>query len=142
MGFVLNHNQREILNFKPAVTETQQQKRVAAICGTGFIEQAVKIDFAASGLTLSGWVGLPTFSRSQPDMQFFYVNNRLIKDKLVAHAIKQAYQDVLYHGRHPVFVLYLQLDPALVDVNAHPTKLEVRFKRRADGARFFVSSLA
>lgn len=128
VGFVLNHNQREILNFKPAVTETQQQKRVAAICGTGFIEQAVKIDFAASGLTLSGWVGLPTFSRSQPDMQFFYVNNRLIKDKLVAHAIKQAYQDVLYHGRHPVFVLYLQLDPALVDVNAHPTKLEVRFR--------------
>jgi DNA mismatch repair protein MutL len=73
-------------------------------------------------------VGLPTFSRSQQDMQFFYVNGRLIKDRLVAHAVKQAYQDVLYHGRHPVFVLYLALDPALVDVNAHPTKLEVRFR--------------
>ena len=73
-------------------------------------------------------MGLPTFSRSQQDMQFFYVNGRLIRDKLVAHAIKQAYQDVLYHGRHPVFVLYLTLDPTLVDVNAHPAKLEVRFR--------------
>ena len=79
-------------------------------------------------MQLTGWVGLPTFSRSQQDQQFFYVNNRLIKDKLVAHAIKQAYQDVLYSGRHPVFVLFLQLDPSLVDVNAHPTKLEVRFR--------------
>ncbi len=73
-------------------------------------------------------MGLPTFSRSQQDMQFFYVNGRLIKDKLISHAIKQAYQDVLFHGRHPVFVLYLTLEPTLVDVNAHPAKLEVRFR--------------
>ena len=77
---------------------------------------------------MTGWVGLPTFSRSQQDMQFFYVNGRLIKDKLVSHAVKQAFQDVLFHGRHPVFVLYLTLDPTLVDVNAHPAKLEVRFR--------------
>ncbi len=77
---------------------------------------------------MTGWVGLPTFSRSQQDMQFFYVNGRLIKDKLVSHAVKQAYQDVLFHGRHSVFVLYLKLDPSLVDVNAHPAKLEVRFR--------------
>ncbi len=128
IGFSLLHNQKEILNLKPATTEVSQEQRVASLCGPAFIESSVKIDFAASGLQLSGWVGLPTFSRSQQDMQFFYVNGRLIRDKLVAHAIKQAYQDVLYHGRHPVFVLYLTLDPILVDVNAHPAKLEVRFR--------------
>lgn len=128
IGFTLNHNQREILNLKPAETERQQGHRIAGICGSAFIENSVKIDFEASGLQLTGWVGLPTFSRSQQDMQFFYVNGRLIKDKLIAHAVKQAYKDVLYHGRHPVFVLYLTLDPALVDVNAHPAKLEVRFR--------------
>ena len=128
IGFLLQHNQREVLNLKPASTQTQQEKRIAAICGSAFVDNSVKIDYAASGLHLHGWVGLPTFSRSQQDMQFFYVNGRLIKDRLVAHAVKQAYQDVLYHGRHPVFVLYLELDPALVDVNAHPTKLEVRFR--------------
>ena len=128
IGFSLSHNQKEILNLKPALTEMCQEQRVASICGPAFIESSVKIDFAASGLQLSGWVGLPTFSRSQQDMQFFYVNGRLIRDKLVAHAIKQAYQDVLYHGRHSVFVLYLTLDPTLVDVNAHPAKLEVRFR--------------
>jgi len=128
IGFSLSHNQKEILNLKPAMTEVSQEQRVASICGPAFIESSVKIDFAASGLQLTGWVGLPTFSRSQQDMQFFYVNGRLIRDKLVAHAIKQAYQDVLYHGRHSVFVLYLTLDPTLVDVNAHPAKLEVRFR--------------
>ncbi|CAD6878554.1 DNA mismatch repair protein MutL [Methylomonas albis] len=128
VGFILNHNQREVLNLKPAATQQAQEKRIAAICGSAFVDNSVKIDFAASGLHLHGWVGLPTFSRSQQDMQFFYVNGRLIKDRLVAHAVKQAYQDVLYHGRHSVFVLYLELNPALVDVNAHPTKLEVRFR--------------
>ncbi|OAI16121.1 DNA mismatch repair protein MutL [Methylomonas lenta] len=128
VGFILQHNQREVLNLRPAATLAEQEKRIAAICGPAFVDNAVKIDYAASGLHLHGWVGLPTFSRSQQDMQFFYVNGRLIKDRLVAHAVKQAYQDVLYHGRHPVFVLYLELDPALVDVNAHPTKLEVRFR--------------
>ncbi|MGZ5013316.1 MAG: DNA mismatch repair endonuclease MutL, partial [Methylobacter sp.] len=128
IGFTLSHNQKEILNLKPAATDSEQERRIAGICGSSFIENSVKIDFTASDLHLSGWVGLPTFSRSQQDMQFFYVNGRLVKDKLVSHAVKQAYQDVLFHGRHPVFVLYLTLDPTLVDVNAHPAKLEVRFR--------------
>jgi len=128
IGFTLNHNQREVMNLRPAETVTEQEKRIASICGSAFIENSVKIDFEASGLQLTGWVGLPTFSRSQQDMQYFYVNGRLIRDRLVTHAVKQAYQDVLFHGRHPVFVLYLTLDPALVDVNAHPAKLEVRFR--------------
>ena len=128
IGFNLTHNQREILNLKPSFSEPEQEQRLAKICNTEFIDNAIKIEFAASDLELSGWVGLPTFSRSQQDMQYFYVNGRLIKDRLVSHAVKQAYQDVLYHGRHPVFVLYLSLDPALVDVNAHPAKTEVRFR--------------
>ncbi len=126
--FVFNHNQREIFNLRPANDLVEQEQRISKIFGSAFIENAVQIDFQSSGLSLTGWVGLPTFSRSQSDMQFFYVNGRLIKDRLVSHAVKQAYQDVLYHGRHPVFSLYLQLDPALVDVNAHPAKLEVRFR--------------
>lgn len=128
LGFSLQHNQREVLNLRPANNPSEQGQRVARICGSGFLENSVNIEFAASDLQLHGWVGLPTFSRSQQDMQFFYVNGRLIRDKLVAHAVRQAYQDVLFHGRHPVFVLYLTLDPALVDVNAHPAKLEVRFR--------------
>jgi DNA mismatch repair protein MutL len=128
IGFTLSHNQKEILNLKPAESESEQEQRIAGICGSSFIENSVKIDFAAAGLCVAGWVGLPTFSRSQQDMQFFYVNGRLVRDKLVSHAVKQAYQDVLFHGRHPVFVLYLTLDPSLVDVNAHPAKLEVRFR--------------
>ncbi|MDH5514525.1 MAG: DNA mismatch repair protein MutL, partial [Gammaproteobacteria bacterium] len=93
-----------------------------------FMEQAIRIEHAAAGLALAGWVAQPTFSRSQPDLQFFYVNNRMVRDKLVTHAIRQAYQDVLFHGRHPAYVLFLSIDPATVDVNAHPTKHEVRFR--------------
>jgi DNA mismatch repair protein MutL len=128
IGFSLSHNQKEIFQFVPAVTDNEQAERVAAICGSSFLENALNIDVTSSGLQLNGWVGLPTFSRSQQDQQYFYVNNRLVKDKLIAHAVKQAFQDVLFNGRHPVFVLYLSLDPSLVDVNAHPAKLEVRFR--------------
>src|SRR5690606_25643374 len=77
---------------------------------------------------LWGGVAAPTFSRSQPDLQYFFVNGRVVRDKLVAHAIRQAYRDVLYNGRHPAFVLYFELDPSNVDVNVHPTKHEVRFR--------------
>jgi DNA mismatch repair protein MutL len=92
------------------------------------MEQAIRIEHAAAGLALHGWVAQPTFSRSQPDLQFFYVNNRMVRDRTVTHAIRQAYQDVLYHGRHPAYVLFFSIDPTTVDVNAHPTKHEVRFR--------------
>jgi DNA mismatch repair protein MutL len=141
IGFTLNHNQREILKLKSAAFEAEQEQRVAGICGQAFLENAVKIDFSASDLQLTGWVGLPTFSRSQQDMQFFYVNGRLIKDRLVSHAVKQAYADVLIGGRHSVFVLFLTLDPVLVDVNAHPAKLEVRFREGRMVHDFLFSAL-
>src|SRR5690606_9269940 len=94
-----------------------------------------------NGLRLWGWVALPTFSRSQADLQHFYVNGRSIRDKLVSHAVRQAYQDVLYHGRHPAFVLYLEVDPSSVDVNVHPTKHEVRFRENRSVHDFIYSSL-
>jgi len=124
----LNHNQRAIHKMLPAKTEAEKQRRVGLVCGPSFVENSVYVDVERAGLRLWGWVSLPTFSRSQADLQYFYVNGRIIRDKLVAHAIKQAYRDVLYHGRHPAYVLYLELDPATVDVNVHPTKHEVRFR--------------
>ncbi|WP_210397566.1 DNA mismatch repair endonuclease MutL [Motiliproteus sediminis] len=128
VGFQLSHNGRVIHQLRPAASEQEQLRRVASLCSTGFIDNAIALDVEASGLRLWGWVGLPTFSRSQADLQYFFVNGRAIRDKLVAHAVRQAYRDVLYGGRHPTFVLYLELNPADVDVNVHPTKHEVRFR--------------
>ena len=130
VAFQLQHPGQVIHQLRQADSELEQERRVASICGSGFIDNAVKADVLAeaSGLRLWGWVGLPTFSRSQADLQYFFVNGRVIRDKVVSHAVRQAYADVLYHGRFPAYVLYLELDPALVDVNVHPTKHEVRFR--------------
>lgn len=128
LGFSLKNNGRTLHSWRPALSKIEKERRVAQICGPAFIENALHIELEHTGLSIQGWVALPTFSRSQADLQHFYVNGRAIKDKLVSHAIRQAYQDVLFHGRHPAFVLYLDLDPAGVDVNVHPTKHEVRFR--------------
>ncbi len=128
VSFNLRHNSRVIHSWRAASTQVERERRVAQVCGPAFMENAVHIDIERGGLKLWGWVALPTFSRSQADLQHFYVNGRAIKDKLVTHAVRQAYQDVLFHGRHPAFVLYLELEPANVDVNVHPTKHEVRFR--------------
>jgi DNA mismatch repair protein MutL len=101
---------------------------VADICGPAFMKDALYVDNDRTGIRLWGWMGLPTVSRSQADLQHFFVNGRAIRDKVVSHAVRQAYQDVLYHGRHPAFVLFLEIEPADVDVNVHPTKHEVRFR--------------
>jgi DNA mismatch repair protein MutL len=124
----LHHNQKPVYALHAAADLKQMEKRVADVCGAAFIEHALRVEFEAAGLKLSGWIAQPTFSRSQADLQYFYVNGRMVRDKLVSHAVRQAYRDVLFHDRHPAFVLYLELDPALVDVNAHPTKHEVRFR--------------
>ena len=128
VGFSLKHNGREVFSVKPAVSQTQMQSRLNALLGQSFVENSLFFEHEAAGLKMWGWVALPTFSRSQADMQHFYVNQRMVRDKLVTHAVRQAYADVLYHGRHPAYVLYLELDSALVDVNVHPTKHEVRFR--------------
>jgi DNA mismatch repair protein MutL len=126
--FNLTHNQRVIHKLLAAKTEQEKQRRVALVCGPEFIENAIFVDIEGPGLRLWGWVSLPTFSRSQTDLQYFYVNGRIIRDKLVTHAVRQAYSDVLFQGRHPAYALYLELAPSAVDVNVHPTKHEVRFR--------------
>jgi len=128
VAFALRHNGREVFSAPRADDAAARERRIVALLGGAFLEQALTFDHQAAGLRLSGWVAQPGFSRSQADMQYFFVNGRMVRDKLVSHAVRQAFQDVLYHGRHPAYVLYLDLDPALVDVNVHPTKHEVRFR--------------
>jgi DNA mismatch repair protein MutL len=127
-GFSWRHNQKVVQSLRPAESMLDRERRIGSLCGQKFIDNAVVIDAEATGLKLFGWVALPTFSRSQADLQYFFVNGRVIRDRLVAHAVRQAYRDVLYNNRHPAFVLYLSVDPANVDVNVHPTKHEVRFR--------------
>ena len=128
VAFSLQHNQRVRLNLRAATSHAEQEKRLAEICGAPFMEQALYVDNRGTSMRLSGWIGLPTFSRSQADLQYFFVNGRNIRDKVVSHAVRQAYRDLLYHGRHATYVLYLEVAAADVDVNVHPTKHEVRFR--------------
>lgn len=128
VAFSLSHNGRSSFSAIAATDTASQQARISGLLGSTFIDNSLFFEQAAAGLMLSGWVARPTFSRSQADMQHFYVNGRMVRDKLVTHAIRQAFADVLYHGRHPAYVLFLELDPVLVDVNVHPTKHEVRFR--------------
>ena len=128
VGFDLEHNGRAVLNLPATTDDAGRERRLAELLGGAFVENCLALDHEAAGLRLQGWVAQPTFSRSQADMQYFYVNGRAVRDRLIAHAVRQAFQDVLHHGRHPAFVLYLSLDPRLVDVNVHPTKHEVRFR--------------
>ncbi len=108
------------------------EARLGRVLGQGFLASHIALDERRGPYRLHGWVGLPTWSRSHADHQFFFVNRRVVRDKLVAHALRQAYRDVLYGARHPVFVLSLDLAPELVDVNVHPTKDEVRFRDARD----------
>jgi len=126
--FSLNHNQKSVYQLPPCHNDQLKEKRLATLLNNDFAKQSLFINAEASGLKLSGWLGLPTYNRSQADFQYFFVNGRPVKDRVVNHAVKQAYRDVLFHGRHAAFVLYLELDPKQVDVNVHPTKHEVRFR--------------
>lgn len=128
VGFSLKHNGKLMWQSPAADTTQHAPQRLKTLLGQTFLTHCVAIDIERQGLRLHGWIGLPTYSRSQKDQQYFYVNGRMVRDKVVAHAIAQGYQDVLYGHRHPVFVLYLTCDPEQVDVNVHPTKHEVRFR--------------
>lgn len=127
VGFLLRHNGREILKLKPATSRAQEEARIAAICSEDFLAACRFFTHSAGGLTLRGWVAQPVFSRSQADLQYCFVNGRSVSDRVLKHALRLAYRDVLHHSRQPAYVVYLEMPPNRVDVNVHPAKAEVRF---------------
>ncbi|MGB7815168.1 MAG: DNA mismatch repair endonuclease MutL [Methylotenera sp.] len=137
VAFMLQHNGRALSRFLIGAPE----KRFSEVLGAEFAAESISIDESAAGLRLWGMAAKPTFNRNSRDTQYVYVNGRFVRDKLIAHAIRQAYQDVLHHDRHPAFVLFLELDPNLVDVNVHPAKTEVRFRDGQAIHRFIFHSL-
>lgn len=137
VAFLLQHNGRVLSR----LVASPPEKRFAEVLGAEFVAQAIALDESAAGLRLWGMVAKPTFNRNSRDTQYVYVNGRFVRDKLIAHAIRQAYQDVLHHERHPAFVLFLELDSAWVDVNVHPSKTEVRFRDGQAVHRFIFHAL-
>jgi DNA mismatch repair protein MutL len=128
VAFSLKHNRRGQFSLGRAVDRAEQEARVAELCGEAFLQHASWFERRTETMALEGWIAAPTFSRAQADLQFTFVNGRFVRDKLLRHAIRHAYRDVLYQTRHPACVLFLTLDPHRVDVNAHPAKLEIRFR--------------
>lgn len=128
VAFAVSHNRRPVLDLKAALNDEAILARIGKLCGDAFASQTLHIDRESDGVALTGWIGLPTISRSQADLQFWFVNGRSISDKTLTHAVRHAYRDVLFHGRFPAYVLFLSMDPAQVDANAHPAKHEVRFR--------------
>ena len=131
--FEASHDGRRLLHYPGVGDGVTERERLEAVLGSDFAEQSTFFEESSGGLRAYGWIGLPTYSRSQPDQQYFYVNGRTVRDKVAMHAIRQAYADVLYGQRHPCYVVYLEAPPGEIDVNVHPTKMEVRFResRRA-----------
>ncbi len=128
VAFELRAGSRTLMQCAACTTQADRERRLTQLLTGMFVEHALYVDEQRDNLRLWGWVGIPTHTRSQADQQYFYVNGRNVRDRLVSHAVRQAYRDVMFHGRHPVFVLFLDLPPELVDVNVHPTKHEVRFR--------------
>ena len=126
--FRFKNNDRTVWHLPIAADRAAQESRLAELCGAEFLEHARHFERAIEGMRVAGWLAAPAFSRSQADMQFTFVNRRVVRDKLLRHAVRLGYQDVLFQARQPAFVVFLELDPRRVDVNAHPAKLEVRFR--------------
>jgi DNA mismatch repair protein MutL len=141
VSFKLTHNHKTLMALKIAPQAADKLQRVSMLCGPEFIDHILTVQADTGGMQLSGWITQPTYSRSQPDMQYFFVNGRIIRDKLLNHAVRQAYEDVLHLSRYPGYVLYLQINPSEIDVNVHPTKNEVRFVQSSAVYRFLVHSL-
>ena len=137
-GFVLSHGQRELERMDRVQTP---EARVNRVLGSTFVSEAIGIDMQREDMRLWGWIGSPNFTRSNASRQYFFVNGRAVQDNLVSHAVKKAYRDVMFHGRHPMFVLFLELDPTGVDVNVHPTKSEVRFRDSRRTHDFIMSAI-
>lgn len=128
VAFSLVHNGKQSIRLRAAQDDAQREKRVADILGMRFVQHAMTLRQEAAGMRLWGWLATPEYSRSQADSQYFYLNGRVIRDKLINHAVRQAHQEVLEAGRYPAYLLYLEMDPRQVDINVHPTKHEVRFR--------------
>ena len=128
VAFTWTNNRRAVLSLPAAHDTDAELKRIEKILGQEFAQQALYLERDATGLSLRGWIGLPTYNRSQADQQFWFINGRSVSDRTLSHAARHAYRDVLFHGRQPAYVLSLTMDPAMVDANAHPAKLEVRFR--------------
>ena len=124
----LKNNGRNTLSLPPATDREQQEARLARVCGERFLEHARYFERTSEDMELVGWLAEPTFSRSHADMQYTFVNGRFVRDKVLRHAMRLGFEDVLFHGRQPAYVAFLRLDPGRVDVNAHPSKLEIRFR--------------
>jgi DNA mismatch repair protein MutL len=142
VAFTLHHNHKTILQLPRALTLLERENRLSVLCGKEFMSHAIALDVESAGLHLRGYVAEATYSRSQPDQQYFYLNSRWIRDKIIAHSVKQAYRDVLYQNRYPAFVLYLEMDPMEVDVNVHPAKYEVRFRQSSLIRDFLIHSIS
>jgi len=123
VSFTLTHNEKRVFS-----SNESAEQRLARFFGSAFIQKSHRIDKKMAGLHLYGWIGFPEVSRSQMDMQYFYLNGRVVRDKLIQHAIREAYAEQLYPGRHAIYALFLEVNVQTVDVNVHPTKQEVRFK--------------
>ena len=141
VAFQLQHNNRMVRQFPPVSTDEEMTGRLEAVIGPEFVEHALSVDEQRGSFGLRGWVAEPRYNRPQADRQFFFVNGRVIRDRLVAHAIRQSFRDVLFHGRHPAFVLFLELPYTGVDVNVHPQKHEVRFRDSRAVHDFIYSTL-
>ena len=128
VALLLRHGERKLIDVAAATESAAQAQRLAQLLGEEFVANARAIDETIGPIRLHGWLGAPTAARAQSDQQFWFVNGRALRDRLLANAVRLGYRDVLYHGRYPAYVLYLELAPELVDVNAHPTKMEVRFR--------------
>ncbi len=128
VDFRVRHNQRVALTLNGARSHAEREARIAALLGEAFMKQARYFEREIEGMALSGWLAGPGFTRSQADMQYTFVNGRVVRDKLLRHAVRLGYEDVLFQARQPACVLYLTIDPRRVDANAHPAKLEIRFR--------------
>jgi DNA mismatch repair protein MutL len=141
--WTLQTDKESVFQLRAAEEENGYLERLQILFGREFAEKSLKIDIQNNQLLqLKGWIGHPTFSRSQPDLQYLFVNGRFVRDKTINHAVKQAYSDVLYGGRYPAFVLYFDLDSELVDINVHPAKHEVRFAQSSGIFEFIYHSVS
>ncbi len=142
MGFELCADGRSRLAVSPCADVAHQEERLATLCSPEFAEQCVALHCRDGSFSLWGWIATPRYSRSQTDQQYLFVNGRAVRDRMAAHAVRRSYADVMYHGRHPAYVLHLELDVQDVDMNVHPAKAEVRFRDARGVGNFIYRSLA